>query len=180
MLFHPAQAIEAVNLIRLLGHVDMLPTALYQCCQLEPSLILWGVERADGTIERLAPADIELCFQAVRGLHIITQSFLLDIFRPCESCKHFQHCSHVYRNTARVKATEEGGMFSGDPLRYIEDPADVEPLAGSLCQSCAIGRGTARLLYLQEGAWRVLPEIVAVNVPNWGKGLGGSRVRWSL
>ncbi|CDO74887.1 hypothetical protein BN946_scf185004.g37, partial [Trametes cinnabarina] len=55
----PPDAIAAVNLARLTHADSVLPTALYLCCQLDGELTA-GVEKPDGSTERLDAKDLEL------------------------------------------------------------------------------------------------------------------------
>ncbi|PIL28389.1 hypothetical protein GSI_09540 [Ganoderma sinense ZZ0214-1] len=66
----PSDAIEALNLIRLLDRPEMIPTAVFGCCQESLALLLQGTtRRGDGvTAERLSPSDLELCFKVERKL----------------------------------------------------------------------------------------------------------------
>ena len=63
-----AHPIEAVNLFRALDRPDMLVTALYACCQLPARAVVQGTERADGVVECLAPADLEVCWELRKTL----------------------------------------------------------------------------------------------------------------
>ena len=56
-------AIEAVNLFHILDLPGMLVTALYACCQIPSSSVASGAAPVDGTIELLAPADVEICWK---------------------------------------------------------------------------------------------------------------------
>ncbi|KAI0365550.1 hypothetical protein BV20DRAFT_1056397 [Pilatotrama ljubarskyi] len=53
----PENAIEAVDLIRLLDFADMLPTALYLCCRLSPRYLFHGAPRAYGAAEVVSRQD---------------------------------------------------------------------------------------------------------------------------
>lgn len=46
-------AISVVNLARLTETLIMLPVALYRCCVLPTDVLLSGLQRPDGSIERL-------------------------------------------------------------------------------------------------------------------------------
>ncbi|RPD55049.1 hypothetical protein L227DRAFT_657205 [Lentinus tigrinus ALCF2SS1-6] len=61
--FETPQAIEAVNVIRQTCKVHLLPCALYTCAQLPRSVLFPGITRADGSLEMLSSADLQLCFE---------------------------------------------------------------------------------------------------------------------
>ncbi len=60
----PQDAIEAVNLFRLVGRKHMLLTAFYLCCRLATKELLQGHSRADGTPEKLEVEDLQRCLDA--------------------------------------------------------------------------------------------------------------------
>ena len=61
-------AIEAVNLYRLLGYPETPNFALYLCCLGGPLFLRDGTTRQDGTLEKLTDEDYIKCFQAIRKL----------------------------------------------------------------------------------------------------------------
>ncbi|TBU54713.1 hypothetical protein BD310DRAFT_961258 [Dichomitus squalens] len=61
-------AIEAVNLARLLGRPDILPFALFLCCAGDALHLRDGVPGEDGTVERLSSEDYLRCFKAIPQL----------------------------------------------------------------------------------------------------------------
>ncbi|KAI0688695.1 hypothetical protein C8T65DRAFT_118016 [Cerioporus squamosus] len=56
-------AIEALNLFRLIGRSQMLPSAFYACARLEISELFAGFRRVDGTLETLSNEDLELVLE---------------------------------------------------------------------------------------------------------------------
>ena len=76
----PPDAIAAVNLARLTHADSVLPTALYLCCQLDGELAA-GVERPDGTTERLEQRDLEL---VCTPSHLVRLVLLLRFACPRE------------------------------------------------------------------------------------------------
>ncbi len=60
IILYPKNCVEAISLFRTLGHPEMLPIAFYLCVAAVPlSMLLRGVQRADGTLETLAVDDLE-------------------------------------------------------------------------------------------------------------------------
>ena len=152
LLFNPTQAIEAVNLIHLLGRTDMLPMAIYQCSLLDGAPIVRGTRRVDGTLEKLAPEDMERCIRAWKYCLACPQIFLDELFAPSETCERPHKCGPIFMEAAHARLRREGsGLLRGDPLCYIE--SDTLPRVGSLCPSCVTHRGRGRLLELQQQAW---------------------------
>ncbi|PIL26648.1 hypothetical protein GSI_11273 [Ganoderma sinense ZZ0214-1] len=86
----PFSWVEALNLIQLIGETDMLPLAIYHCCQ-SRSFLSNGTQRADGTVETLDPPMLERCACYNARTRSIQRQALLnfEIFRagPSESCR---------------------------------------------------------------------------------------------
>ncbi|KAI1792056.1 hypothetical protein LXA43DRAFT_1181239 [Ganoderma leucocontextum] len=140
----PQDAIEAVNLFRALGSADgadkMLPIALYLCCQLAPGELLRGHRRADGTLERLAVDDVELCWKLQKTLaerattmaEQLCRSGPWLVYADKKKCKCF-NCldkSVPWRwLTDRVRG--------GDPLgRMLRDRIDWAEREFKVCDKC--------------------------------------------
>ncbi len=99
----PRDAIEAVNLFRVLGSGatgadTLLPVALYLCCQLAPGDLLRGHRRADGALERLTVDDVERCWKLQQRLAekttTMTEQLCLDApwvaYAEKKKCKCFR------------------------------------------------------------------------------------------
>lgn len=56
-----AMAITIVNLARAFDLPELLPVALYRCCQVQTDTLIHGVALEDGTRERLSPEDLVCC-----------------------------------------------------------------------------------------------------------------------
>ena len=79
----PQDAVEAFNLFRRIGRLDMLPTAMYACCQLDLGRLIHGVVRADGAFtEKLSIDDLERCLKARRELTTSNVELALSLFSP--------------------------------------------------------------------------------------------------
>ncbi|PIL28387.1 hypothetical protein GSI_09538 [Ganoderma sinense ZZ0214-1] len=68
--FEAQDAIEAVNLARLVDRPRMLPVALYLCCFVDPVRLRDGVARADGVVEKLSDEDFARCMRALPALAV--------------------------------------------------------------------------------------------------------------
>ena len=163
--FVHAQAIEAVNLVRVLGRPDMLPTALYASCQLTPAQICRGVPRADGTLERLEPGDVERCFSATMRLRSIAHGMAVRLF-VYPRCANPESCD-VLCNAVKEALEEEGGLFGGDLLRVGVDLAPRE-WGSWLCKLCAVRNLERGVLASQREAWSSLHHVFDVDFPSWG------------
>ena len=174
----PPDAIAAVNLARLTHTDSVLPTALYLCCQLDQELNL-GVERADGSVERLEPRDLEL---VLRGR---TELVRASTRGACTICKPISSAQCVSTGSTKgqggcERALREilGMMLDGlqkDPIgdiagfaaldsweHWIEDVVELWPL----CEPCR-GMLHARDLDVRKDVWRHLPAYMGVVVDDW-------------
>ncbi|KAI1786598.1 hypothetical protein LXA43DRAFT_1085384 [Ganoderma leucocontextum] len=78
--------LEALNLFRLLDRPEMIPVALYGCCQLGPADLRRGVNRIDGvTRERPSPSDLELCFEVKEKLVRATVHLIVQLSEASEA-----------------------------------------------------------------------------------------------
>ncbi|PIL28390.1 hypothetical protein GSI_09541 [Ganoderma sinense ZZ0214-1] len=165
--------IETLNLIQLLGETDMLPIAIYQCCQVPSLLFGKGMKRADGTAEMLDLPTIELCTKA-RVKLIQRQSTLnAETFctGPSGSCKRRAECRR-----AIVESLYLGQVcrwpsicLAGDPTngdQCIPHLIEGSEEGGDICDVCA-----AALMKRHENGkrkiWEELPTIIGVPVDNW-------------
>jgi len=173
MSFNPEDAIEAVNISNLVQDDSMLLLALYACCQLETSILLRGVCRADGTKEQLNPKDMETCVNGQKLLLFGSISALnqtwkpqasLSCTRPTECEKSIMRilnffCRSGYKFSATCESTKSHEFF----INTIHG-------RGTICADCA-QLLTARDLEQCLRAWRRLPKhmnMVPV-IPGWGQ-----------
>ncbi|GBE89324.1 hypothetical protein SCP_1503320 [Sparassis crispa] len=68
----PEDAIAVVRLARLTGALTMLPTALFVCCSLEPTVLTRAYTLSDGSNNQLSLQDLERC---MRAAPILSSSF---------------------------------------------------------------------------------------------------------
>ncbi|KAM5544055.1 hypothetical protein V8D89_002241 [Ganoderma adspersum] len=173
-----SNAIEALNLFRLLDRPEMIPVALYECCQHGPAFLLHGVTRKDGvTQESLSPSDLELCFQVRGELLRATVRLLTEL---CES-----YTARLLEASTSPDCSSPG-MCLGS-LRFMldkchenlrdcifPDPLDTYYIAvldsvvynEELCGACAdVFR--AEYSHLRKKAWASLPRLMKVEVAEW-------------
>ncbi|KAM5544059.1 hypothetical protein V8D89_002245 [Ganoderma adspersum] len=109
-------AIEAVNLARLLDKPTILPFAFYLCCAAHPLHLRNGYFREDGTVEKLSDADYLKCATATpqllaRCVHYVRR--LLAYYKNGHGgrvkCQSIQQCQEVFR---RMDADMEEEAYS--------------------------------------------------------------------
>ncbi|KZT03493.1 uncharacterized protein LAESUDRAFT_761844 [Laetiporus sulphureus 93-53] len=182
MQYRPKHAIGVVNLARLISADDILPTALYDCCHLSTHILTNGVRYADGSIERLAPNDLAICFDGQRRLMFANSSafykmFDLDANRPRSGrygCYTVGECGSAL--DAIIDDCIERGLqlhpnglaiwSSIINLRKSSIQERLESLGSALCPSCR-----RFLNYHNNEAWYTLsdtlPSIFGLTVENW-------------
>ncbi|KAI0637381.1 hypothetical protein C8Q77DRAFT_1050998 [Trametes polyzona] len=169
----PPDAIAAINLARLTHADSVLPTALYLCCQLDGELTS-GVERADGTTERLDPKDLELVLRGRTELVRASTRGACTICKPHPS----PQCAGAKGSCERALREILGMMLDGlqkDPIgdiagyaaldsweHWIEDVVELWPL----CEPCRTMLH-ARDLDVRRDVWKRLPQYMGVTVEDW-------------
>ncbi|RPD55047.1 hypothetical protein L227DRAFT_510624 [Lentinus tigrinus ALCF2SS1-6] len=168
----PRDAIEAFNLFRRIDRPDMLPAALYACCQLDLGVLVRGVLRADSvSVENLPTDDLERCLTARRALTTSNVKLALTLvsgelsatcppeakcgqfFGDCHSCEMQEY---FYGADANIL----GPYFSD----LIESFLGDEP---AICQGCAeMLKDRERAARLE--AWCSLPRYAGVHLEGWG------------
>ncbi|KAH9923953.1 uncharacterized protein BXZ73DRAFT_50707 [Epithele typhae] len=167
----PPDALAAVNLARLTHADSVLPTALYLCAQLDGELAA-GVERPDGTTERLDARDLELVLRARTELVRASTRGACAICRPVPSAQ----CAS--KGCERALREILGMMLDGlqkDPIgdiagyaaldsweHWIEDVVELWPL----CEPCR-GMLHARDLEVRKDVWKHLPTYMGVPLDDW-------------
>ena len=176
---HRNHAIEALNLFRLFDKPEMIPMALYGCCQLGPKALVWGTWRADGlSPERLSPDDLELCLVAKERLVRETVRLLSCLCGALETriqeAASDGQCPSPFICTVGLKAWLDEWQKS--PYEYVdEDPLDryyTTKLDGAvdgetLCSAC-VDAVRERLSELRNGIWTNLPHLLGlIEVAGW-------------
>ena len=170
-----AHPIEAVNLFRALDRPDMLVTALYACCQLPARAVVQGTERADGVVECLAPADLEVCWELRKTLTARDAAILFRFVEPFRAasgsaCTSVKTCAEAVEGRLLVHYREEPLIeFMGDdPLDpYFSDAARDLYEKKEICQFCA-QEMVNRVDELRQKLWNELPSLMGLTVDGWG------------
>ncbi|KAM5531624.1 hypothetical protein V8D89_014710 [Ganoderma adspersum] len=162
--------IEALNLIRLIGETDMLPVAIYQCCQPPSTVLFKGTRRVDGTVETLDLPTLELCFNVHTKL-IQRQAQLngrIFCLGPFATCQDKQECgatiSEFYRGILISPSFLSGHPLNGSIYRLIKS-LEVRPMICALCVAALMERDRDG----RRAVWGDLPSITGVTVNNWGQ-----------
>ncbi|KAM5544921.1 hypothetical protein V8D89_001819 [Ganoderma adspersum] len=170
--------IEALNLFRLLDRPEMIPVALYECCQHGPAFLLQGTTRKDGvTQESLSPSDLELCFQ-VRGelvratVHLLTElceSYTARLLQASSSpsCSSPAMCLGSLKTLLEKCHENLRDCIFPDPLdSYYIAMLDNVVYNEELCGACA-DVFQAECSQLRKKIWASLPRLMKVEVAEW-------------
>ncbi|KZT07972.1 uncharacterized protein LAESUDRAFT_758101 [Laetiporus sulphureus 93-53] len=159
-----SDAIAVVNLARLTETDNMLPTALYGCCQLDKLVLSKGVTRLGGTVEALSEEDLARCMDGIAHLasqnaHGLHTTFCLQ---TSEQCSDPRSCTKLIKaipnEILKCQSLARTSVLSSWD-KYIE-------AANLLCKHCQ------KTLYERElvrrrTVWRALPEHMGVTVEVW-------------
>ena len=180
--FASEQAIEAVNVIRETCKVHVLPGALYACAQLPPSTLLAGTTRADGTGERLSPADLRVCFEMKERLRAVAPQMAVRwlTYAAGETCTNRGKCSKEQQRllieACRDTRHESSDLdMAGDPLNACyEKRLDAIADAGVVCDAC-VQAMREELDEMRARLWDKLPAYAGVEdaIRWWGAFTGG-------
>ncbi|KAI0351201.1 hypothetical protein OH77DRAFT_1513930 [Trametes cingulata] len=186
----PVHAIAAISLARLTNTSSILPTAFYICANLDPSELLRGYTRRDGTTERLSDSDLETCLQFRDRLIQANVHSGLVLFKPSIRCSPGEftpggpYCSKFLRGVME-RSSSHGLPSIRHPLAspmvlesWIVNPeaciADADVMrelglgrpATAWCKGCR-SYFQEHDLAVRRAAWRSLPEQIGVVVKNW-------------
>ncbi|KAI0718052.1 hypothetical protein C8T65DRAFT_737569 [Cerioporus squamosus] len=186
--FKDENAIEALNLFQQTGQFEMVPAAVYRCCQLDPAVVLRGTTRADGTPERLTPKNIELIARAKErlkehGTRMIEEC--QEKFEASKSCSYswgfVDGCPEVISHLAYTEENGKESWRDGDPLdnrfmEYIDEQEDGNDYESreefadctGACSNC-IEELREEFAAMRARVWNDLPAIAGVQdeIEDW-------------
>ncbi|RDX49007.1 hypothetical protein OH76DRAFT_620714 [Lentinus brumalis] len=166
--FQLIHAIGVVNLARLTDCETILPTALYQCCQLDGELVK-GFARADGTRECLSGDDLALCVAARANLMQESVGIALRICAPVLSisCTHPAHCAVVFDDYLHTGRLDPLAVCNTHPFWSAASMVNgvCEMLCGSCWQMLCERNTSERVLF-----WDRLPTVLGIEVHGWNAG----------
>ncbi|KAH9930859.1 uncharacterized protein B0H18DRAFT_872508 [Fomitopsis serialis] len=168
MSFVDADAIEAVNLARLTQIGTVLPTALYICGLLPNNLLLHGVPRKNGTVERLSSEDIIRCLDGRANLLAALREkrfkwFFAPTIRISDGCRQEKTCKAALKVMA-MNIVKEGLITD---LSFLDNVGlDERKEQHLMCQSCwqMVQHDDEREC---EAIWCDLPQHMGVTVVHW-------------
>ncbi|RPD82271.1 hypothetical protein L226DRAFT_607426 [Lentinus tigrinus ALCF2SS1-7] len=165
----PTDAIEAFHLFRLIDRTDMIPTALYACCQLPFQDLLQGVMRADGTLEKLSSEDLERCL-SVREFFTTAFAWMsltfLDV-DPDVRCNQPALCAESIQKL-RLGPQSGPDICQGTKLlsNYFSTLAKSMKADGFICGEC-LGMLLRRQYNLLRKIWSDLPALMQLKDIEW-------------
>lgn len=161
------EPISVVNLARLIDMPSLLPTALYDCCSLDGS-VLDGYTREDGTVDYLSPDDLRRCLNGRDALHREGIENVCRIFTAV-NIKCSVHTLVACGNAMHEVFTD--AVHSPQIVRPtpLDSWADVIRASGErfgLCKSC-IEHLLRRDVETRRDLWRRLPACFDLVVDGW-------------
>ncbi|KAI0737110.1 hypothetical protein C8Q80DRAFT_1276662 [Daedaleopsis nitida] len=192
--FEETDVFQAFNLLRMLGDrygaLELVPAALYSCCQIGTQALNVGGMRNGLTPETLSPSDYELVLRAKARLRVwgatLVGRFALfttspDCVRPSKSCMKFisdfvRFPDVIQEGFEAVRDMLAGDVFNKAFLRYIRSwhlPGFTDPFAEEELCSCSECLSATYDQYnaLRTEAWTALPVLAGVpleKLPDWG------------
>ena len=178
MRLYRNHAIEALNLFHLLDKPEMMPMAVYGCCQLGPKALVRGVQRADGvSLECLSPDDLEWCLVAKETLMRQTVRLLAHLCLVLEariaSAGDDARCPSPFTCVVAMKAWLDEWRLC--PQEHMdENPLDEYYVAKldraeedeALCAACA-GAVRDGLSEMRHEIWTNLPDFLGLQIAGW-------------
>ena len=158
-------AIEAVNLFHTLELSNMLVTALYACCQLPESFIAKGAPRADGTVENLAPDDLEICWKLNKRLASHNAHVWYTIVAPFRAgegsrCPDKDECAAKMKAYAHVNTTLADDSLP-DPY-FTNSFTDLHEKL-RICPVCSM-EVFRKVQSSGQKLWKELPSLMGITV----------------
>ncbi|TFY64355.1 hypothetical protein EVJ58_g2680 [Rhodofomes roseus] len=170
-------AIAAVNLARLTDSFTMIPPALYYCCTLDSRTLLRGSARSDGTVDCLAPEDLERCIQ---GKAELAGQAALCLSRICrstvsDSCATPAACGPAINRlhdtlaigAQCVGATDALLTWRTDIERELQEHRELSILCRA-CHVMLLDRDVAE----RKRVWQELPSLFELAMNNWERVVG--------
>ncbi|KAI0640026.1 hypothetical protein C8Q77DRAFT_1152936 [Trametes polyzona] len=165
--------IEAYNLLRQCGNEEMALVALEMCTDLSLPTLLHGCQRADGTLEKLPPDDLERCLlarEAISARSARYNSQFADVTSPDrEPCTSPALCLPMFR--LMRQSIEEMQDLRGNHTEHYKRRMVVRLSVdryhkGGICSACAEHQESSNSRFCQ-GLWEDLPAIMGIPVQNW-------------
>ncbi|GBE89173.1 hypothetical protein BKA93DRAFT_738634 [Sparassis latifolia] len=163
-------AVAAVNLARLTDTISILPVALYLCCLLPSHLLLRGIRREDGEVEKLSMDDLERCLEARMELLKANLTRISKAYSPvysdyqradCYGCVSMMDQLLAFHNQAVT------GPFQSCRILLTGGEHDDDSVKLHACTRCTANVKAVNFTARQE-IWGRLPNIMRLKIPTWG------------
>ncbi len=167
-------AVGVLNLARLIGDADILPTALMACTTLEDRVV-HGFTREDGSPEHLTLDDLGRCFKAktdIRKARLKALFGILDSSSPeCRLVSRLgeRSCRKTMRDALARLAPHIDALMDDNPFAPYTDYIPKGNLSLCLLFQTEVNNRHANA---RVNMWKALPEIFGIEVPGWGLGDG--------
>lgn len=135
--------IAVVNLARSFDLTDVLPVALFECCQLPKELLIAKLYYGTDDFEQLSQSDLQLILSALDPLAkkarwiknvLVDDEYAEDV----ELCSTRSDCKAALLDVAKISTTSDGFFHSNNPLlrtyELVEEEIKDSDLA--LCRYC--------------------------------------------
>ncbi|KAI0328046.1 hypothetical protein GY45DRAFT_1255894 [Cubamyces sp. BRFM 1775] len=171
MVTTKVDAIRAVNLIRLVGELAMLPMALYLCTLLPITTLLSGTTLTNGRVVQLAQEDLIRCLEARTTLALRTHRHMERVTFEGSSaeCTTTQDCNTA-RQAIRLSISQMrdaiGSHRQAHALYNWERRIRRQPRLCNACVNYLIGVHHSSMRYV----WDNLPADFHLSIPQWQVG----------
>lgn len=163
-IYNERQSIIILNLARSFQLQNLIPVALYNCCQLSCESLFRGVENESGGLECLSPEDLRLCLIVREKMQerMSVAARMMVSPRPCQSCRTRNVCRQALLDMVDPFQSSLIGN-TANPLRVMTRWLRAYGGWRKLCQGC-LKQLTAKWHNEREVAWKVLMKIVVEQV----------------
>ena len=161
--FTPHDMISILKTLREIDGDDLIPVALYLCCQLEPRFLLKGHRRSDGSVAKLSNEDIELCLNLREDMVRESARMAMRLFAeaPDPSCRCHAVINEIYMDI--INGNYEDIPRTSPLGPYWRWHIDMEEMGSPqrhrrICSSCARSlrdRKSTRLNSSHSGEYRM-------------------------
>ncbi len=164
--FTTCHAVGVVNLARLTGCMQLLPSALLMCCLIGDKVFKGAFRRRGAQREQLNPDDLRLCYVARTELAAAAVAMMLRIFRPqyADRCKQPHTCQSALISLVSQQHEHANQICTTNP--FMPRLTLYEHLRGVLCRRCFAmleERDTTERRTMRKK----LPELLGIVVDGW-------------
>ena len=164
------ESIGVVNLARLMNDANILPTALMSCVYMDERIVQ-GFRREDGTLETLTVDDLGRCFRASRVLWQMNLTGILHVLQDIASpgCTKEKGCTGMLQGAQRRLKAQIEQIMTSSPFKLTPEYFLLKGYPLRMCMECT-KMVEERIRKERTELWARLPEVLDVEVPDWGNG----------